>query len=97
MRGWSLTLGAVPVLARVVGDVLVIALGAGGHMPAERLGPASLDSRHHLELAQADMPCIGMPICGAVSSEDVGNLQPRARQGPRLTLVASCGFAGSTV
>ena len=51
-------------------------------MPAERLGPASLNGRHHLELAQADMPCIGMPICGSVSSEDVGNLQPCARTRP---------------
>ena len=42
-RGRSLTLGTMPVLATVVGDVVVIALGARGHMPAEHLGSAGLN------------------------------------------------------
>ena len=41
-RSRSLTLRAMPVLAAIVGDMLVIALGAGCHMPTERLGPAGL-------------------------------------------------------
>ena len=42
-RGRPMTLGAVPVLTTVIGDVIVAALGATGHMPAERLGPAGFD------------------------------------------------------
>ena len=47
----GLTLGAMPVFARVIGDVLVVAFGARGHMPAECLGSAGFYRRHHLELA----------------------------------------------
>lgn len=39
-RRRPLTLRAMAVLATVVGDVMVAALGATGHMPAERVGPA---------------------------------------------------------
>ena len=42
-RRRALALGAVPVLARVVGDVLMTALRARGDMPAEHLGAAGLD------------------------------------------------------
>ena len=41
--GRALTLRAMPVLAGIVGDVVVAAFGATGHMPAERLGPAGFD------------------------------------------------------
>ena len=51
------------------------ALGAGRHMPAERLGSAGLDRRHDLELGQADMPGIGPPPRGAVGAKDVSDLQ----------------------
>ena len=83
-RGRSLALRAVPVLAGVAGDVAVATAGAARHMPAERLGPASLDRRHHLELAQADMPGIGLPPRRSVvlkarlrrdGTEDVSQLQ----------------------
>lgn len=74
-RGWPLTLRAVPVLAGIVSDVMVAALGAPGHMPAERFGPAGLDRRHHLELGKADMPRIGPPPRGTMGAEDVSNLQ----------------------
>ena len=40
---WSLTFGAVPVLATVVSDVVVTTLGAARHMPAKRLGPAGFN------------------------------------------------------
>ena len=42
-RGWPLTLRTVPVLARVISDVMVSALGACGDVPAEYLGPAGLN------------------------------------------------------
>ncbi len=38
-----LTLWAMPVLAGIVGDVMVAAFGAARYMPAERLGPAGFD------------------------------------------------------
>ena len=74
-RRRSLTFGTVPVLARVVGDVLVIAFGAGRHMPAERLGSAGLNGGHHFELAQADMTRIGPPPRRAIAAKDVSDLQ----------------------
>jgi hypothetical protein len=35
-----------------------------------------LDGRHHLELAQAQMPGIGTAPGGAMLTKDVGDLQP---------------------
>jgi hypothetical protein len=43
VAGAGLTLGAVPVSARVVGDGAMPAAGAGIQMPAERGGAAALD------------------------------------------------------
>ena len=71
----SLTFGTMPILAGVVGDVLMAALGAGRHMPAERLGSAGLNGGHHFELAEADMSAIGLPPRRAMGAEDVSNLQ----------------------
>ena len=68
-RGWALALGTVPVLAAVVRNVLVAALATSRHMPAERLRSASLYRRHHLELAQIDMPGIGPPPRRAMLAE----------------------------
>lgn len=42
-RRRSLALRTVPVLAGIVGDMMVAALGAARYMPAERLGPAGFD------------------------------------------------------
>jgi signal transduction histidine kinase len=74
-RRRALTFGAMPVLAGVVGDVLMAATGAPGHMPAESLGPAGFDGRHHLELGQADMPRIGPSPRRAMGAEDVSQFQ----------------------
>lgn len=57
--------------------------GAGRHMPAERLRAAGLNGRHHFELAEANMPCIGPPPRGTMFAENVSDLQPGARQLPR--------------
>jgi hypothetical protein len=40
-RGRTLTFGAVAILAAVVSNVVMVALGTGRYMPAERLGPLS--------------------------------------------------------
>ncbi|PYG26282.1 hypothetical protein C8N36_12625 [Pelagimonas varians] len=42
-RRRSLAFGTMPVLAGVIGDMLMIALSARRHMPAERLGPAGFN------------------------------------------------------
>jgi len=42
-RRRPLTLGAMPVFAGIVADVVVATFGAPGHMPAERLGSAGFD------------------------------------------------------
>ena len=43
-------------------------------MTAERCGAAVLDRRHDLELGEAQMTCMGGPVCGPGSTEDVGDL-----------------------
>ena len=72
----------MPVFARIISDVLVIALGARSHMPTKHLGSAGLDCRHHLELAQANMARIGPPPRRTIVAEDVSNLQFRFGQVP---------------
>src|SRR5216683_2551160 len=60
-------------------------------MAAEDRRAAVLDGRHHLELAQAQMPGIGLAPDGAMVMKDVGDLQPRAahRRWARLRLSVS--------
>ncbi len=77
----ALALGAMPVAARVVGDVLVGALLATRDMTAERGGAAALDGRHYLELAEAHMACVGAPPGRPEGAEDVRDLQARTRHG----------------
>ena len=42
-RSGPLAFGEMPVFARVVCDMLMVTLGAGGHMPAKRLSPAGFN------------------------------------------------------
>lgn len=58
-------------------------------MPSERLGPARLYRRHHLELAEADMTRVSPSICGTMVPKDVGDLQRWARQPPEPLLQSS--------
>lgn len=51
-------------------------------MPAKRFRATGFDGRHNTQLAEVQMPSIGLPIGRAVSSKDVSNLQIRARQRP---------------
>ena len=62
------------VAARVVGDPAVAAVLAALDMTAEDGRAAVLDGRHHLELAKADMPGIGLAPGGPVAMEDVCDL-----------------------
>ena len=60
-----LTLRALAIAARVVGDVLMATLAAGRDMPTERGGAASLDRGHHPKLRQVQMPRVLMATLGA--------------------------------
>ena len=71
----TLTLGAVPVAARVVGDVHMITVLARRHMTAELSGAAVLYGRHDLQLGKAHMTHIGMTPGRSVAAEDVRDLQ----------------------
>jgi hypothetical protein len=53
-------------------------------MAAENGRAAVLDGRHHLELAEADMPGIGVAPGGTMAMEDVCDLQLLAAHGRRL-------------
>ena len=61
---------------------------AGLDMTAKGGGAAVLDRRHHLQLGEAQVPCMGGAVGGAGSTEDVGDLeQRRARLSRRASLV----------
>src|SRR5580693_10243074 len=51
--------------------------------PAERRCSAAFDRRHHLHLAEADVPRAGATPRGAVVAEDVRNLQSWTLHDPR--------------
>src|SRR5215467_10145174 len=76
----ALTFGTVPITAGVVSDdgVAAVLVLAAHDMAAERRRPATLDRRHHLELAEADMAGIGLTPCRSTVAEDIRNLQRRA-------------------
>src|SRR5258708_14298466 len=75
--GRPLTLRAMAVAARVIGDLRVAALVilAARDMAAERCRAAVLDRRHHLELAEADMAGIGFAPCRSMAAQDIRDLQ----------------------
>ena len=78
LRRRALTLWAMAIAARVVGDAAVAAIFAALDMPAERGRAALLDRRHDLELLQAHMSGIGPAPVGPMAMKDVCDLQPRA-------------------
>lgn len=65
---------------------MVAAFGASRHMPAERLGSAGFNRRHHLQLAVTDMTSIGPPTCRTIPPKDICDLQAWARQPPGPSL-----------
>ena len=65
----------MPITAAVIGDLRVQAVLAAHDMAAERRRAATLDRRHHLQLAEADVTCIGFTPGGPVVAEDIRDLQ----------------------
>jgi hypothetical protein len=81
-RRRALALRAVAVAAGVVGDAFVRAVLAALDVSAERGGPAGLDRRHDLQLAEAHVAGVGLAPRRPVGAKDVGDLRAVTR-GPR--------------
>jgi hypothetical protein len=75
MRHRSVNQRVVPHAAGVIGDPPVSAVGAGLGVAAERSVAAMFDSRHDLELVEAQMPGMGGPVRRTGSAKDVGDLE----------------------
>ena len=84
LRGAALALGAVPVTARVVGDLRFRARRAAQRMAAERGAAALLDGRHDLQLAEAEVPALVLSPSRPVGAEDIRDLQGVAWHEPAL-------------
>src|SRR5262245_48626674 len=82
----------MPVTTAIEGDSRVTALAVltARNMAAERRGSAALDRRHHLQLAEAHMSCVGQAPSGTVVAEDVRNLQSWTRHETGVTSPAAC-------
>ena len=70
-----LTLRAVPVAARVVADVDLLAGLTAQHMPAQRRSAALFDGRHDLQLPEAQVAVLGETPRRPEGAEDVRDLQ----------------------
>ena len=79
----------MPIAAGIVGDADLAAILTGLDMAAEGCGAAGLDRRHHLELAETEMAGMGRTPGGAMTMEDVGDLQRRAAHRRRVTRPAA--------
>ena len=97
LGGAGLALRAVPVAARVVGDLVGAAALAAQDVSAQRRGAALLDGRHDLELAQAQVPALRLAPGRPVGAEDVGDLQggPRHARRPYAGCSVSSGLTTS--
>jgi hypothetical protein len=69
----------MPVAAGIIGDAFVRAVLTTLDVSAERGGPAGLDRRHDLQLAQTHMAGVGFAPRRAMGAKDVGDLQARPR------------------
>jgi hypothetical protein len=65
----------MPITATVIGDLRVQAVLAAHDMAAESHRAAALDRRHHLQLAETDVTCIGLPPSRSMVAEDIRDLQ----------------------
>ena len=81
-RSRSLALRAMPVAAGVVTDDGVAAILASRNMAAKLRRAAGFDSGHRFQLAEAQMPGVGLAPGGAVAAEDIRNLKRGTRHGP---------------
>ncbi len=61
--------------APVIGDLRLQAVLAAHDMAAESCRAAALDRRHHLQLAETDVTCIGLPPSRSMVAEDIRDLQ----------------------
>src|SRR5271168_2076167 len=75
----------MPVTAAVVTDLGMAACRvlATRDMPAERRCTTALDRTHHLQLAEAHMPAVGLTPSRTVVAENVRDLQSWSSHGQR--------------
>ena len=86
-RGAALTLRAMPVAARIVGDLGMLSGGAVQHLAAECRAAALLDRQHDLVLTRAEMAVLGLP-----PDRPPGHgryPRPRADRSPRLPMTTA--------
>ena len=76
-----LTLGAVAIATRVVGDGLIPAALTGIAMPAEGSGAAALNRSQGLELLEIQARSIAVEKTLALGAEDVSHLHRRPSHG----------------
>jgi hypothetical protein len=76
-----LTLGAVAIATRVVGDGLIPAALTGIAMPAEGSGAAALNRSQGLELLEIQARSIAVKKTLALGAEDVSHLHGRPSHG----------------
>jgi hypothetical protein len=67
--------------AAVIGDPQLAAIVAPFDMSSQRRRSAALDRRHDLQLAEADVPGVGLTPRRAVAAEDIRHLDRRPRHG----------------
>ena len=72
--GTALALGTMPVAAGVVGDLDLRAVFTAQQVTTERGTAAALNGRHHLQLAEAQMPGTGITPRRSLVAEDVRDL-----------------------
>src|SRR6266849_429952 len=65
----------MPITAAVIGDLRVRAVLAAHDMAAESCRAAALDRRHHLQLAETDVTCIGFTPSRSMVAEDIRDLR----------------------
>ena len=78
--GTALALRTVPVAAGVVGDLDLCAVFTAQQVTTERGTAAALNGRHHLQLAETQMPGTGITPRRSMVAEDVRDLQAATRR-----------------
>lgn len=72
--GSTLALRTVSVAAGIVGDPPLSAILTGFDMSTQGSGAAVLDRRHHLELGQAEVSSMNLPVGRSGGTEDIRDL-----------------------
>jgi hypothetical protein len=71
----------MPVAARVVGDVLMIASGATQYMTTQCRGTTLFDGGHDFQLTQAQVVMLSVSPSGPVAAEDIRHLERKPSHG----------------